>query len=104
MALGNEVPTDELEADQYELREEEHSEEVDKDAVPLRRNEGTDNGVFDVGSDENEDQSAGGRRRSGREKTGERRPLKFEDSDDDVKLDIGSHAGREPLPSYEKRD
>lgn len=114
LALSDELPTDELDADQYDVdametgRDDDDDEEGDK--VPLRsvRTHGGIRGrdeqvVFDVGSDGEDDdgaQSDRGRKSGDSGKgagTGERQRLRMEDSDEEG--DITNLATRPP-PGY----
>lgn len=77
LALSDELPTDETEADQFDV-DALAREDSDKDNVPMR-GLGNDSVVFDVGDDDEEDEERG----IGMERKGENRPLKLEESDDE---------------------
>ncbi|KAK4057820.1 hypothetical protein OIO90_001039 [Microbotryomycetes sp. JL221] len=94
LALSDELPTDELDADQYDVdaMEQENQVGLDKingghESVPLtkvgggRMRNGRGQVMFEVGSDDDEEDAVGGMRRTSHGATGENRPLRGNDSD-----------------------
>lgn len=98
LALSDELPTDEMEAEEFEQRD---LDDGDKgDAIPLN-GVGNDSVVFDVGEDDEDEEGASGdeKARVGRGhhgKRGEEQPLRLPGSDDEEE-------GHGPPPSYHKR-
>ncbi|KAL8277940.1 hypothetical protein RQP46_009572 [Phenoliferia psychrophenolica] len=103
LALSDELPTDEMEAEDYEI-DALARDESDKDNIPLDR-VGNDSVVFDVGDDEEGSEGEGRDEEAdvGRQqKHGENRPLRLATSDDED----DDRADRESIgapPSYHKR-
>ncbi|KAM0745675.1 hypothetical protein T439DRAFT_307608 [Meredithblackwellia eburnea MCA 4105] len=97
LALSDELPTDELEAEDFEVRD-----EGDKDNIPLN-GVGNDSVVFDVGDDEESDsdrehdEEADVGRQKRIRRSGDQQPLRLPESDDESDDERGAP------PSYKTR-
>ncbi|KDE09153.1 hypothetical protein MVLG_00866 [Microbotryum lychnidis-dioicae p1A1 Lamole] len=124
LALSDEVPTDELDAEHYDVDaisrgehedDEDDGDDDDENLALKRIGNRDDDGrvVFDVGSDEDEEEAIGGRRRSER-RSGEEARLNQRENDSDGEGDISGNrhernsssasSHRSGPPKYSRRD